>query len=193
MKILSVDAGAVAMGISLWEDEKILKLGTVRLLPLNLDFGEFKRKYSGRTNALLVRNFLAFAKNSADWSPHFKNADKIIFEEQSLKFTHALTHGLNAWLFTINPNVDVLWVRPFDISRKYQIGGLGRAERKKRIRKIVFERLKMEDPGVGSIPQDPVDSILNIFYYLERRKKDTFLLPCPSWSCVSQNLTKPST
>lgn len=193
MKILSIDAGAVSMGISFFDGERVTKLATVRLIPSSLNFKEFSRKYGGRSIGLLVRNLLDFAKHSPDWSPLFKTTEKLIYETNSLKFTHALTHGINSWVREVNPTVDILWVRPFDISRKYGIGGKSRANRKSAIRKIVFEKLKLEDPGVSKIPQDPVDSILHIFYILERKKPEKFLLPCPSWSCASIRLTRSST
>lgn len=189
MKILSIDAGAIQMGISLMEDNKITKKGTVRIVPFGMHFGQYKKLYGAKMEGLLVRNFLEFATKSKKWSPEFKTTDKLIFESQRIHFTHALTYGLNGWLYTINPKIEIIYVHPFSMSRRYKIGGLTRAQRKKKIKEIVVEKMGKTDFLKHDLmkpwSQDAIDSVLNIFYYLEGNKKTKkkFLEPCPFWSC----------
>jgi hypothetical protein len=191
MKILSIDAGAISLGISLWiEGKGIRKWGTVRLVPPEFNFNQFKRKYGPSYQGLLVRNFHQFAKNSKKWSQEFKSCDILIYEDQKFKFTHALIHGINSWVYDNNPNVQIHYVHPFSISRKFKIGGLTRTQRKKEITRLVNERgVKTENWS-----QDSIDSVLNIFYFLETREKNKnkkFLQPCPYWSSDSHSLESP--
>jgi len=189
MKILSVDPGAVNLGLSLWEEDQVTLTGLVRLFPENMNMKQFNKKNGSLADRILLRNLVNFAKNSPKWSHHFQTADKIVFESQRLKFTHALQYGLTGYLLSLNPTCEILFFHPFSISKAFKIGGLTRTERKKRIREIVYEKLphiKKDD-----LSQDEIDSILNIFYYFQMKKKD-FQNPCPFWSCASHKPSKKS-
>lgn len=190
MRILSFDPGAVAVGLSFREGKKLLRTGHLRLIPKDTTYPQFKKKYGNKAEGLLVRNLRKFVGGS-DWTELFLKTEVCLLESNTFPFSIAVSYALVSWLQEFNPDCVQVFVHPFAISKHFGIGGLSRLGRKARIRELVFQRLSSlsELWDSGEISQDEIDSVCNIFYFLERNQQKKVLLPqCPSWSCNSLNL-----
>lgn len=187
MRIVSFDPAAVAIGLSYFWNGKLLRTGLLRLIRKDTTYPQFKKKYGIKAEGLLVRNLRNFL-DSSDWLPLFLEADVCVLESNTFPFSIAVSYSLVSWLQERNPSCIQAFVYPPAISRHYSWGALSRTQRKKRIRDLVFEKLPFLQKE--NISQDEIDSICNIFYFLERNRQKKVLLPeCPSWSLHSINLS----
>lgn len=188
MKIVSVDPAAQSIGLALWSGGSLRLTSNLRLVPKDANYRAWKKKHGSRTEHLILKNLFNFLSLSPTWSEAFSSAEVVLFEVNTFSFSQALCFGLVAWLETHNPQALIHFFHPHTLSRFYGIGNLSRAERKRRIREIVRERVPLLPREVS---QDETDAVLNIFYFKERKKPRPQIPQCPHWSLDSHPLTKP--
>lgn len=186
-KILSFDPGACDMGVAEQFSDGTILTTHVRLIPEEMNFRQFKKKYGPNTELILMRNTVNFLE---DYTMN-GTAKLIIIETQSLSFTHAITSSIVTYFESMR-GPRIVFVHPYSISRHFKIGGLTRTERKKRIREILGEHYWEND--LKRFSQDEIDAVFNIFYFerIQDKKKKTPELPCPTYQSSSRSLARPS-